>query len=114
MIGTLAFMGLEVTALMSPIYAASDQSVEGWTPLRPISFSQNPNVFSTQAVNSAGFWGAYEYDIAKKSLTREVASLPDRDAELLVRDGKLVGYIVPSERAGVDKAVYLDRHGNMT
>jgi dipeptidyl aminopeptidase/acylaminoacyl peptidase len=78
------------------------------TPLRPISFSQNPNVFYSQAVNSAGFWSAYEYDIAKKSLTREVASLPDRDAELLVRDGKLVGFIAPSERAGVDKAVYLD------
>jgi dipeptidyl aminopeptidase/acylaminoacyl peptidase len=78
------------------------------TPLRPISFSQNPNVFYTEAVNSAGFWSAYEYDIAKKSLTRQVASLPDRDAELVLRDGKLVGYIAPSERAGIDKAIYLD------
>jgi dienelactone hydrolase len=78
------------------------------TPLWPISFSPDPNLFYAKAVSSTGTWGLVEYNIAKGGFGRTIASLPDRDTETVVRDKQLVAYIAAGDRPGVEKAVYLD------
>ena len=78
------------------------------TPLWPISFSPDPNIFYAKAASSTGSWGLVEYDVAKSNFARTIASQPDRDTDVVVRDGQLVAYITAGDRPGVDKAVYLD------
>jgi dienelactone hydrolase len=78
------------------------------TPLWPISFSPDPNIFYAKAASSTGSWGLVEYDVAKGGFGRTIASLPDKDTDVVVRDRQLVAYIAAGDRPGVEKAVYLD------
>jgi dipeptidyl aminopeptidase/acylaminoacyl peptidase len=39
---------------------------------------------------------------------RAIASLPDRDTDIVLRDRQLVAYIAASDHPGIEKAVYLD------
>ena len=78
------------------------------TPLWPISFSPDPNIFYAKAASSTGSWGLVEYDIAKGGFGRTIASPPDKDIDVVVRDRQLVAYITAGDRPGIEKAVYLD------
>ena len=78
------------------------------TPLWPLSFSSDPNIFYAKAASSTGSWGLVEYDIAKGGFGRTIAGLPDSDTDVVMRDQQLAAYIAASDRSGVDKAVYLD------
>ncbi len=77
-------------------------------PIRPIAFAADPDTLYVDAPSSSGLWGVVEYDTTKKTLGRVVASRPDRDIDYIERDNLLAGYIAPGDRAGVEKAVYLD------